>query len=100
MLQTKGEGQVTRAKATNVSRIVWQNSPPRRRSAAALWSKRIARSSPCRSSPSQCRAPLGTALTTDPCAPGCQSSEMEEDPLERLKVCGSKSVFVCGKTIT
>lgn len=48
------------------------NSPPRRRSAAALWSKRIARSSPCRSSPSRCRAPSGTAPTAGPGAPGRQ----------------------------
>lgn len=46
--------------------------PPQRKSAAAPWNKRTARSSPCRSSPSLSRVPSDTSQTTSPCAPGQQ----------------------------
>lgn len=73
MLRTEGQDRVTRAAGSEVFARREGDSPLLRRSAAALWSKRIARSSPCHSSPSRCRAPLGSAPTAGPGAPGRQA---------------------------
>lgn len=64
-----------------------RSSPPRRKSAAAPWSKRTARSSPCRSSPSRSRAPSGIAPTTSPGAPDHhrQATQRQETSEFKLK---------------
>lgn len=66
--------------------------PPLRRSAAAPWSKRTARSSPCRSSPSLCRVPSDTSQTTSPCAPDQQRGGGDTEE----KHCNNTSLMAVG----
>lgn len=69
-----------------------RSSPPRRKSAAAPWSKRTARSSPCRSSPSRSRAPSGIAPTTSPGAPDHHRQAIKtRDVRVQAKICLSIS---------